>query len=138
VAVTSDMQLLYSRLAGDANVQAQYRADPSAAVAGYDLTAHEHDAIVTKDLDDLVALGLAPTIEALPEVVRGTRSPQPPGPRRPDLGRPGLERPPGGPEIPRPRPRPMPGPPDPRPDGPRPRPRPGPDPPKPDIRGGRG
>jgi hypothetical protein len=145
IAVTSDMQLLFDRLYHQPAVQQAYLDDPAQAVSEYDITAHERDAVVTKDVDDLVALGLAPSIEELPEVVRGTRAPgQPPGlldrirdALKKILGRaPGIDTGPDRPDIPRPRPRPDPPGPGPGP-GPRPDPPrrgPGPDPPDPDMR----
>jgi hypothetical protein len=131
------MQLLFDRLHHQPVVQQAYLADPAQAVSGYELTTHERDAVISKDLDDLVALGLAPSIGELPEVVRGTRAPGQPGlspglieriraALAKALGRaPGIDRRPDRPDIPRPRPRPEPGP------GPGPRPGPGPDPPDP-------
>ena len=142
MAVTSAMRELFDKLYNDTATQNQYRANPSFAVADYDLTAHERDAIVTKDLDDLVELGLADSVAALPEVLRGTRVP---GPSQGggwgwlasivENARRAAERLPfelPRPSIPRPGPRPRPGPPGPRPEPNPPGPRPGPDPPGPD------
>jgi hypothetical protein len=127
------MQLLFDRLRNQPAVQNAYRANPSQAVSGYGITEHERDAVVTKDLDDLVAIGLAASIEELPEVVRGTRAPgsiaggswllrQLERVRQAMRGLRTGGPTPGRPDIPKPEPRPI----------PRPGPLPGPDPPGPD------
>jgi hypothetical protein len=151
VSATDDLILLLDRLRTDHTLQAQFRANPRAAVADFELTPHERDAVITRDLDDFVALGVVSSISELPEALRGTRggptvvdvwagvarelrdiltrfstavlNPQPrPQPPRPEPPRP---------EPPGPEPRPRPEPPDPRPGPDPPGPRPGPDPPGP-------
>jgi Aromatic-ring-opening dioxygenase LigAB, LigA subunit len=126
MSATDDLHQLLQRLRTDSALQASFRANPRAAVASFHLTPHERDAVITRDLDDFVALGVVSAIRDLPEVLRGPR------PSLIDLlkdglgwvtslpGHIGLGRP-----VPRPRPRPGPTPqPRPRP-GPGPRPRPG-------------
>ena len=146
MSATDDLAQLLTDLRTNTGLQAAFVANPSGAVQNYDLTAHERDAVVTRDLDDFVALGLVASISELPAVLRGG----PVGPAGPSLpawlrrlidrilGRR------GGPHVdPRPRPGPLPDPrplpghgpgplpvPEPVPD-PRPGPRPGPDPPPP-------
>jgi hypothetical protein len=129
-AVTDDLLQLLYRLETDTTLQRSFVANAAAATRPFALTSHERDAIVTRDCDDFIALGLVSSIWELPEVLTG---PRPPRFLRAWLRlRLLLSRllrlpPPVGP-IPEPRPRPDPGP---LPDPPRPRPgpRPGPDPP---------
>lgn len=141
MAVTDDMALLMNRLRSDAATRAAFAQNPGQAVAGYDLTPHERDAVVTKDCGDLVALGLAPNTSGLPDVLGCPQvgSPIAPGviDRIRDVIRPIRDRLPIPDRIPLPpfrRPVP-PRPPEPRPS---PRPTPGPDPPGPDRPGGGG
>ena len=132
MAVTDDLVVVMGRLRTDAALQASFRANPGTAVENFALTAHERDALVTRDLDDFVALGVVGSIAELPAVLRG----------EPATGswitnlwlRLKLElqrltqRGPRPQVDPRPRPRPGPDPiPDPRP-GPDPTPEPGPGP----------
>jgi hypothetical protein len=127
---TDDLVDLLNQLWTNATLQAAFRSSPSAALESFDLTAHERDAVITRDLDDFVALGVVASISELPEVLRGERvaggswllhqvdtlrrgvrellDRRRPLPTRFDVPRPG----------------PQPGP-------PRPEPRPGPDPPGP-------
>ena len=149
MAVTDEMALLMNRLRSDPVTRAAFQQDPEQAIAGYDLTGHERDAILTRDCDDLVALGLAANVGGLPDVLDC------PEPRRPTLAPGILDRLTGGvgdlirpirdllpiPDrlrLPRPwggsRP-PGPRPPDP---DPTPGPTPGPDPPDPERPGGGG
>jgi hypothetical protein len=79
MAVTDDLTLLLQRLHSNQSLIAQFQADPDAAVQNYELTPHERDAVVTRDLDDFVALGVVNSIEELPAVLRGL----PTGPPRP-------------------------------------------------------
>jgi hypothetical protein len=142
--VTDDLVQLLDRLRTDQTLIAQFRANPGTAIQDFEITAHERDAVVTRDLDDFVALGVVASIWDLPEVLTG---PRPGGPLRGILDRlkallKGILRRRRVPQRPiPPRPRPMPDPPpgtrprpmpDPAP-GPRPRPTPGPDPPRPDL-----
>lgn len=148
MAVTPGMAQLSEQLHTNQTLRAQYQANPAQAVAPFDLTSHERDAVVTKDCDDLVAIGLAANQSQLPTVLGcGGAAGIPPDllkqiidalkglltpirevpkrlPDRPDLPFPGFRRRP-------PRPDPRPGP---RPPGPT----PGPDPPKPDRPGREG
>jgi hypothetical protein len=139
VSYTDDLAELVDRLRTDAGLQNVFRGDPMAATQGFALTPHERDAVVTRDLDDLVAIGLVWSIWELPEVLTG---PRPGGlagrllwlrlrlriPPPPDFEPTPRPRPDPGPlpEPPRPGPRPRPQPPRPVPG-----PRPGPDPPPP-------
>jgi hypothetical protein len=150
VAVTDEMALLMNRLRTDPVTQEAFRQDRAQAIAGYDLTGHERDAILTRDCDDLVALGLASNTAGLPDVLDC------PGFQRPtvapgildrltggigDLIRPIRDRLPIPDRLRLPRPfGPRPTPPGPKPPDPEPRPRPtpGPDPPGPDRPGGGG
>jgi hypothetical protein len=142
---TDDMSLLMNRLRSDAPTQAAFRQDPAQAVAGYNLTTHERDAIVTKDCSDLVALGFASNSAGLPDVLDCPQISRPgnaPGiiDRIRDVVRPIRDRLPIPDRIPLPPfgRRPTPPRPEPRPEPPRPRPTPGPDPPGPDRPGGGG
>jgi Aromatic-ring-opening dioxygenase LigAB, LigA subunit len=141
MAYTTALGQLVQQLHTDTTLQNAFAANPSAVAGDFDLTSHEHDAVVTRDCNDLVALGVANSISALPDVMCPDRAPTT-GPGsvidrlRRELGsrlpsifdRIPRPRPPG----PRPRP-PEPGPfPGPNPQ-PRPGPTPGPDPPGPDI-----
>jgi hypothetical protein len=138
---TDALVQLLADLHTNTGLQAAFIANPGGAVENYALTAHERDAVVTRDLDDFVALGLVTSISQLLAVLRGGG---PSGPVRPSIPA-WLQRlidrilrrrrPPHIDPRPRPRPvpdpRPLPGPgplpaPDPVPD-----PRPGPDPPPP-------
>jgi hypothetical protein len=126
---TDALVQLLAQLRTNSGLQAAFLANPSAAVQDFDLTAHERDAVVTRDLDDFVALGVVSSISELPAVLRG----EPGGSWMPDWLRRLLDRfirRNRGPHVdPRPRPgpipRPLPGPPQ----RPHPRPGPGPDPP---------
>jgi hypothetical protein len=146
MAITDDLVQLLNRLRTDTGLQATFLSNPSAALQSYQLTGHERDAVITRDLDDLVAIGAAASIADLPGVLRGERADRPLGgggwlSRQVEALRQAMRglierRPiPGRPEVPRPRPRPGPPRPEPRPgpDPPRPGPRPGPDPPGPDV-----
>ena len=144
---TDDLVQLLADLRTNTDLQAAFVANPGGAVQNYELTAHERDAVVTRDLDDFVALGVVSAISELPPVLRGGAT-GPVGPWLPEWLRRlldrirGRNRPPHLDPRPRPGPlpdpRPLPGPgpspspvPGPRPD-PVPDPRPGPDPPGPD------
>lgn len=152
MAVTQDMALLFDRLHNHAPTQQAFAANRQQAIAEFELTAHERDAVLSTDCDDLVAIGLATSTAGLPNVLNCPDFQRPtlstdlfdrirkaladalkplrdrvPIPDRLDLPRPFGRRP-----IPPPDPRPGP-------DPPRPRPGPGPDPPDPDRpRGGGG
>jgi len=143
MAATGALVQLLADLRTNPALQAAFVQNASTAVEDYELTGHERDAVVTRDLDDFVALGLVSSISDLPAVLRGGA---PTGPRVPEWlrrlldwlrgrGRGSEPAPHPGPgplPDPNPRPRPRPGPiPDPRP-APTPGPRPGPDPPPPD------
>lgn len=140
MAHTAALGQLIEQLDTDENLKDAFRSNPANALEPFDVTGHEHDAVVTRDLDDLVAIGAAASIEALPEVLRGTRAdgphfnvpealrdrlewirrripdlmdrnPHPSIPRIPPQPGPGP-----GPHVPFPGPKPGPGP-DPTPDG---------------------
>jgi hypothetical protein len=68
---------LFERLNTDTAFQQTYRMSPTRAVEGFKLTSHEREAIVTTDLDGLVVVGAASSVEALPAVVRTTSEPGP-------------------------------------------------------------
>jgi hypothetical protein len=135
-AVTDDLVQLLARLGTDGALQTSFRANPGTAIQHFDLTGHERDAVISRDLDDFVALGVVNSISELPAVLRGESEPRPlyggswfarqlEALRQAllRLRRPILR----SPNVPIPRPLP------PRPDPPRPDPRPGPDPPGPDV-----
>jgi hypothetical protein len=135
LSATDDLVQLLAQLRTNTGLQAAFLANPSAAVQDFELTAHERDALVTRDLDDFVALGVVTSISQLPAVLRGEHEPRPAGSWMPEWLRKLIDRllnRGGGPHVdPRPRPGPLPRPgpgPGPGP-GPRPGPRPGPDPP---------
>jgi hypothetical protein len=65
---------LFEMLRTDSAVQNAYRASPQAVVDEYGLTSHERDALLTKDLDDFVGIGVAADIAELPPVVVGPRA----------------------------------------------------------------
>jgi hypothetical protein len=142
MAFSPGMGQLFEQLRSNQTLREQFEQSPAQAVAPFELTPHERDAVVTRDCDDLVAIGLAPRQSALPSVLDCGGGPQIPqsvldairdrlstvlGPvrdvpgRLPNLPIPGLR-----PRPPRPEPRPGPDPPGPT---------PGPDPPKPDRPG---
>jgi hypothetical protein len=73
VPATDDLVQLIADLRTNAPLIAAFRANPANAVQNYSLTAHERDAVVTRDLDDFVALGVVAAISELPEVLRGGR-----------------------------------------------------------------
>jgi hypothetical protein len=146
MSATPGLILLVQRLRTDSALQGAFLNDAVATTEGFGLTAHERDAVVTRDLDDFVAIGVVSTISELPAVLRGRRPrglgallanlqdalmqllgrpPQPVPRPRPRPPRP-LPNPPG-PPGPHPGPGPRPGP------EPGPGPRPGPDPPGPDF-----
>ena len=143
--VTPAMELLFDRLHNDAPTQQAFLADREAALAEYELTGHERDALMSNDCDDFVAIGLATSTAGLPDVL-GCPSVGELNTNILDRLRKALEdalRPirdrvpiPDRLELPRPWGRRPIGPPEPRPEPPRPRPTPGPDPPKPDRPGG--
>jgi hypothetical protein len=135
------MALLFDRLHNHVPTQNAFLADAKQAIEAFDLTAHERDAVLTRDCDDLVAIGLAQTTAGLPDVLGCPGVPQLSNDilerlrrvlaevvqplrripeRLPDLPVPGFPR---RPVPPRPEPRPGPDPPGPT---------PGPDPPGPD------
>jgi hypothetical protein len=139
MAATDGLVQLLQDLRTDGALQAAFRQSRSGAIATYELTAHERDAVVTLDLDDFVALGVVSLISQLPPVMRGSGGHWPgwwPGwlgrvvDRFRERDSPPIDpRPPGPGPLPGPLPPPGPGPgPLPGP-GPRPGPRPGPDPP---------
>jgi hypothetical protein len=141
--VTDDLVQLLDRLRSDQTLIAQFRTSPGTAIQDFEITAHERDAVVTRDLDDFVALGVVSSISQLPEVLRGTRGGLRTGliDRIKQFLKSILQRERVPQPVPRPRPMPDPPPgtrPGPTPDpgpGPRPRPTPGPDPPGPDSPG---
>ena len=69
MAVTEDMALLFDRLRNHAPTQQAFAANRAQAIAEYELTAHERDAVLTSDCDDLVALGLASSVDGLPDAL---------------------------------------------------------------------
>jgi hypothetical protein len=71
--VTDELVLLLDRLRNDQTLIAEFRANPTSAIEDFDVTAHERDAVVTRDLDDFVALGVVSSIWQLPEVLTGAR-----------------------------------------------------------------
>jgi hypothetical protein len=75
VSVTDDLGTLLQQLHTSSTLQNAYRSNPAQAVQAFDLTAHERDAVVSKDLDDFVALGVVQTIWQLPAVMRGDATP---------------------------------------------------------------
>lgn len=75
MAVTGELVTLLQQLRTNTTLQNQYRANPAQAVEDFELTAHERDAVVSKDLDDFVALGVVSTIWELPAVMRGDMTP---------------------------------------------------------------
>jgi hypothetical protein len=83
MAVTAELTQLFDKLRTDAAVQASFRTNPATATEGFALTAHERDAVVSRDLDDFVALGVVASIDQLPAVLRG----EPAGPAVPPVVR---------------------------------------------------
>ena len=137
--ITDHMELVLDQLRTNSAFQADFQDNPADALTPFDLTTHERDALVTRDCDDLKALGLtnlpsvlgcpqgggfgrlAELIAALRERLKKLLD------RGPDI--PDLDQPVPPPPPPEPEPIPPPGP------GPLPRPTPGPDPPGPDRPG---
>jgi hypothetical protein len=79
MAATDDLVRLLGDLRTNGALQAAFRQDRGSAVAAYELTGHERDAVVTLDLDDFVALGLVSTTSQLPPVMLATGGPRLPG-----------------------------------------------------------
>src|SRR3954468_9824317 len=121
MAATDALMQLLADLRTQTAWQTAFVQNASAAVQDYELTGHERDAVLTRDLDDFVALGLVSSISELPAVLRGG---SPTGPRLPEWLRRLIDLLRGrgrGPEpVPHPGPWPLPDP------SPRPGPRPGP------------
>jgi len=69
---TDDLVLLLDHLRTDAGLAARFQANPRQAVSTYALTGHERDAVVTRDTDDLVALGVVSSVSELPVVLGGS------------------------------------------------------------------
>ena len=152
--VTAHLGLLLDELQTNQALRTDFVANPANAIAPFQLTAHERHAVLKRDCDDFVALGVVSTTADLPDVLGCPDGGGGGGgvdisdlldairarlegilDRVPGLDRPIPPIPPPDPgPIPPPGPGPLPGPrPTPRP-GPRPGPTPGPDPPGPDVR----
>jgi hypothetical protein len=71
MAHTDALGEFIQKLHTDTDLQEKYETDPAAALEGYEVTHHEHDAVATKDHDDLVAIGVAASIEDLPPIMGG-------------------------------------------------------------------
>ncbi|HEX8645857.1 MAG TPA: hypothetical protein VF715_03085 [Thermoleophilaceae bacterium] len=71
MAHTDALGNLLQQLHTDTNLQEAFKSNPANAVEAFDLTHHEEDAVVSRDLDDLVAVGAVGAIADLPEVLRG-------------------------------------------------------------------
>jgi hypothetical protein len=67
---TPQLTQLLADLRTDQDLQRRFRSDPKDALSGYKITAHERDALVSRDLDDLVTLGVADSFDQLPDVVQ--------------------------------------------------------------------
>ena len=72
MAVTEDLILLVDRLRTDSAFIASFQANAPAAIQGYELTPHERDAVITRDSDDFVALGVVSSISQLPPALGGS------------------------------------------------------------------
>lgn len=70
MAHTDALQQFMDQLRTDTALQDQLRNQPSQAVSGRALTAHERDALMTLDADDFVATGFAPSVYHLPPPLR--------------------------------------------------------------------
>lgn len=77
MAHTAALADLIQQLHTDTTLQDKFKQDPAGTIEPFDISSHEHDAVATRDLDDLVAVGVAHSIEELPEVLRGTREEEP-------------------------------------------------------------
>jgi hypothetical protein len=71
MAHTDALGDLIQQLHTDTDLQEKFKTNPGEAVEPFDLTHHEEDAVITRDLDDLVAVGVVSEIADLPEVLRG-------------------------------------------------------------------
>jgi hypothetical protein len=81
MAHTDALGELIQKLHTDNDLQEKFKSDPAEAIEPFDLTHHEEDALITRDLDDFVAVGVVGSIAELPEVLRGERGEEP----EPDL-----------------------------------------------------
>jgi hypothetical protein len=76
MAATAALYTLLDGLENNPALIASFTASPGAAVADFAITGHERDAVVTRDLDDFLVLGVVTSIWQLPEVLTGPRPPQ--------------------------------------------------------------
>jgi hypothetical protein len=90
MAHTDALGEFIQKLHTDTDLQQKFESDPAKALEGFDVTHHEHDAVITRDLDDLVAVGVTHAISELPPVLRGECEDEPE--RLPDHLRVRLER----------------------------------------------
>ncbi len=77
MAHTEALGEFIQKLHTDTDLQQKFQSDPSEALEGFEVTHHEHDAVITRDLDDLVAVGVAGAIADLPPVLRGDHEEEP-------------------------------------------------------------
>jgi Aromatic-ring-opening dioxygenase LigAB, LigA subunit len=76
LAHTAALGELIQQLHTDQALQEQFKASPQDVCDQYELTAHEHDAMVDRDCDDLVGLGVADSAADLPDALGcGRRGP---------------------------------------------------------------
>lgn len=71
MAHTDHLGELLEKLHTDESLQEQFKSNPEEALASFELTHHERDAVITRDLDDLVAIHAVWSIDELPEALRG-------------------------------------------------------------------
>jgi hypothetical protein len=69
LAHTDALAELIQQLHTDQSLQGQFKASPQDVCDQYELTPHEHDAMVDRDCEDLVALGVADSVSDLPKVL---------------------------------------------------------------------
>jgi hypothetical protein len=80
MAYTAALGQLIQQLHTDQQLQSEFEQSPQLVCEKWDLTTHEHDAMVDRDCDELVALGVADSVGDLPEVL-GCGGDRGPGPR---------------------------------------------------------
>jgi hypothetical protein len=77
MSTTPGLAALIGQLRTDSALQASFATNPSAAIVGFEMTGHERHAVVTRDADDLVAIGAVSSASELPGVLRPAPAPAP-------------------------------------------------------------
>ena len=67
---TSALDQVLSKLHNDLAFRQSFIADAEGALAGYELTGHERNSLVRRQINDFVALGIVDTVSQLPPPLR--------------------------------------------------------------------